>query len=69
MGLNELRTVRQAAKETPFSENTIRWWIFQAPENGFENVMRRVGGRIFIDLAALGKWIEGGEVTTRDTGE
>lgn len=58
MGLKDLRTVKQAAVETPFSENTIRYWIFQAPENGFQNVIRRVGGRIFIDLAELEIWIE-----------
>lgn len=58
MSLKNLRTVKQAAAETPFSENTIRWWIFQSPENGFQKVIRRVGGRIFIDLAELEKWIE-----------
>ena len=69
MSLKNLRTVKQTAAETPFTENTIRWWIFQAPENGFEKVMKRVGGRIFIDLAALEKWIEGDLAAAKAAGE
>ena len=58
MSLHKLRTIRQAAAETPFSENTLRWWIFLAPENGFERVIRRIGRRIYLDLEDLEGWIE-----------
>ena len=68
MALNRLRTIRQAARdgggETPFSEHSLRWFIFQSPENGFDRVIRRVGRRVYVDLDSLEEWIDGqSEVT------
>jgi hypothetical protein len=62
MALNRLRTIRQAARdgggESPFSEHSLRWFIFQSPQNGFNKVIRRVGRRIYLDLDELEAWID-----------
>jgi hypothetical protein len=68
MSIQNLRTIRQAASETIFTENTLRWWIFQSPENGFDRVIRRVGRRIYVDLEELEGWIEERTDTTQATG-
>ncbi len=66
MSIQNLRTIKQAASETIFPENTLRWWVFQSPENGFDKVIRRVGRRIYVDLQELEGWIE--ERTAQATG-
>lgn len=58
MGLHRLRTIRQAAAETVFSENSYRWLIFNADTNGFGRCIRRVGRRIYVDLDSLEEWID-----------
>ena len=68
MSIQNLRTIKQAASETIFTENTLRWWVFQSPENGFDRVIRRVGRRIYVDLEELEGWIEERTDTAQATG-
>jgi len=50
----DLLTVKQLAQEAPFvTESTIRWWIYHANRNGFDTVMIKIGGRVYIDKRAF----------------
>ena len=57
--LSNLRTVRQLCEEFPqlFTEGRLRWWIFNAENNGFAPCLFRKGRRVFIDKAALTNWL------------
>jgi len=64
---NDLRTVKQLAKEAPFvTESTIRWWIYHANRNGFDAVLIKIGGRVYIDKNAFNKWLEGQRLAASD---
>jgi hypothetical protein len=55
----DIMTVNQVVETFPaFAEPTIRWWIFNAEENGFGVCLIRVGGRVFIDRVAFEDWLE-----------
>jgi hypothetical protein len=41
------------------TESTIRWWIYHANSNGFDAVLIKIGGRVYIDKNAFNKWLEG----------
>lgn len=52
-------TVKQIPERYPaFSENSIRWAIFNKEINGFNKVIRKVGRRVLIDEEAFVQWIE-----------
>jgi len=54
-------TVKQTAERYPaFTENAIRWAIFNRDRNGFNAVIRKVGKKVLIDEAAFVEWIERG---------
>lgn len=54
-------TVKQLpAKYPAFTENAIRWAIFNKDRNGFAPVIRKVGKKVLIDEQAFVAWIEGG---------
>lgn len=36
----------------------LRWMVFNAPENGFDRCIRRVGNRILIDEAEFFNWVD-----------
>jgi hypothetical protein len=36
----------------------LRWMIFHAKSNGFDQVIKRVGRRVLIDEAAFFKWVD-----------
>lgn len=56
---SDLRTVKQLAEEASFvTESTIRWWIYHANRNGFDAVMIKIGGRVYIDMREFNKWLE-----------
>jgi hypothetical protein len=44
--------------EMQLSESRIRWWIFNAEDNGFKSCIRRIGRRIFIDVDEFLSWID-----------
>ena len=54
-----LTTVAQFANGTPFTEGQIRWWIFQASNNGMDDagVVVRIGRRVYLDTDAFESWI------------
>ena len=53
-------TVSQFAQLNPaFSVGCLRNLIFNARMNGFDKVVRRVGGRVLIKLSAFESWVEG----------
>ena len=59
MSYQDLRSVRQVADANPaFSEASLRWMIFRAAENGFGEVIVKLGGRVFLDVRRLDEWIE-----------
>lgn len=67
MNFNNLRTVKQAAEEGPWTEATWRWHIFHADKNGLERALVRVGRRLYIDMESFACWLEdrrGGSATS-----
>lgn len=59
MDMTNVLTVKQLAKLNPaFSESTIRWWIFNAVSNGFNECLIRMKRRIYIDRLAFERWLE-----------
>lgn len=55
-----LKGVSQFATQGPFTENQLRWWIFNADNNGLDEqgAIVRVGRRVYIDSDAFDRWIE-----------
>lgn len=55
----DILTVNQLVDEYPaFPEATVRWWIYNRARNGFEKCLLRIGGRLYIDRAALLNWLK-----------
>lgn len=55
----EYYTVSQFAQMNPaFTQGCLRTLIFNARSNGFDKVIRRIGGRVLIKLSAFNQWIE-----------
>ncbi|MEI6827569.1 MAG: hypothetical protein WCK54_18400 [Desulfuromonadales bacterium] len=53
-------TVRQASDKYPaFSENSLRWIIFNSKLNGATSFIRKVGRKVLIDDDAFLCWIDG----------
>ena len=51
--------VREFCNTHPWpTESAMRWLIFNADKNGFDQVIRRVGRRVLIDEHAFFEWIE-----------
>lgn len=55
-----LKSVADFAEASPFSESQVRWWIFQANQNGLNKAgaVVRIGRRVYIDPAAFDRWID-----------
>tara|TARA_R110000772_G_scaffold267394_2_gene391298 strand:+ start:675 stop:953 length:279 start_codon:yes stop_codon:yes gene_type:complete len=65
-----IKTVKEIATMYPaFTENTLRWWIFQVKSKmntptpysdelaGFKESIIKINGRIYIDQFKFEKWI------------
>ena len=54
------RTVKQIAEDPsyPFSEDSIRYWIHNADENGLRPAIRKLGKKLVINIKALEAWID-----------
>ena len=54
-----LKTVAQFADSTPFTSGQVRWWIFQASQNGLADAQAilRIGRRVYIDTDAFDRWL------------
>ena len=66
---DNLRTARQiveASKKASggqhlaITEGGLRWLIFRADQNGLDEAIVRVGGRVLIDVDAFNQWLERG---------
>ena len=55
-----LQSVAQFAASGPFTQNQLRWWIFQAADNGLaaSGAIVRVQRRIYLDVDKFEAWIE-----------
>jgi len=60
--VDQLRTVQQLAKELKrtggFSVGQFRWLIFNGKTNGFDEVLVRVGRRVYIDRTLFNVWLD-----------
>jgi hypothetical protein len=53
-------TVKQASQKYPaFSENSLRWIIFNSKTNGATAFIRKVGGKVLINDEEFCKWVDG----------
>jgi hypothetical protein len=55
-----LKSVAKLASSGPFSEGQLRWWIFNAEQNGLaaSGAIVRVQRRIYVDVDAFERWIQ-----------
>lgn len=55
-----LKTVAQFAAESPFTAGQVRWWIFNAGNNGLSEVgaVVRIGRRVYLDVGKFDAWID-----------
>lgn len=55
-----LKTVSAFSADSPFTEPQIRWWIFQAAQNGLSKhgAVVRIGRRVYIDTEAFDRWLQ-----------
>ncbi len=55
-----LQAVPQFATESPFTEGQIRWFIFNAQENGLAgaDAVVRGGRRVYIDTDKFDAWVD-----------
>ena len=59
-----LKTVAAFAADGPWSESQVRWWIFNAANNGLQaqGGVIRIGRRVYIDTDAFDRWIDSQQV-------
>jgi len=55
-----LQSVAAFAANTPFTQNQLRWWIFQSQSNGLAetDAIVRVQRRVYIDVDRFETWID-----------
>lgn len=55
-----LKTVTAFADNGPFTENQVRWWIFQSTNNGLgaSGAIVRIGRRVYLDVDRFDAWVE-----------
>jgi hypothetical protein len=55
----KLQTIAQFCADSPFSEHTVRWWVFQADHNGLAEIgaIIRIGRRVYLDSERFEDWI------------
>ena len=59
MDFDNLKTVRQLAEANPaFTESSLRWLIYRAPDNGLDDAIVRVGRRVLFDMDRFEDWLE-----------
>ena len=56
----KLQSVAQFAASGPFTQNQLRWWIFQSASNGLaaSGAIVRVQRRIYLDVDKFESWID-----------
>ena len=56
---NDLISVNDFSEKYPtFTKGALRAYIFNADKNGFKDVIRRIGSRVFIKESNFMKWVE-----------
>lgn len=56
---DNILTIDQLVAAYPaFGEKTVRWWIYNGKNNGFEACLIRIGSRIYIDRERFVEWVE-----------
>ncbi len=59
MVIENLVSVKGLVEHIPvFTEAMVRWWIFNADENGLNKSLIKIGSRVYIDLHAFDLWLE-----------
>ena len=60
LDFRNLRTVKQIAAEedSPFPEGGLRYLIFEAEKNGFDECIVRVNRRVLIDIEKFNAWLD-----------
>ena len=58
MPLNRFVTVKQFATLGPWSESTVRWWIFKNVDGFRDRCVRYIGRRLYIDTVEAERWID-----------
>ena len=55
-----LQSVPTFCESRPFTSPQVRWWIFQAEQNGLQKsgALVRIGRRVYIDIDAFERWID-----------
>ena len=57
--IRNLLTVKQFSQKYPaFPEGGMRFRIFNADQNGFDQCLARVGSKVLIDEVAFFKWVD-----------
>ena len=57
--IRNLLTVKQFSQKYPaFPEGGMRFRIFNADQNGFDQCLVRVGSKVLIDEVAFFKWVD-----------
>jgi uncharacterized protein (DUF927 family) len=49
----------------PFSEGSMRYWLFHAKENGLQHAVKRLGKKVLIHKGRLLEWLENYQNDTR----
>lgn len=63
-----LQSVAQFAASGPFTQNQLRWWIFQGEHNGLAaaGAIVRLQRRVYIDIDRFSDWIESQQPATAE---
>lgn len=61
-----LQSVAQFCADSPFTENQVRWWVFNASDNGLTaaDALIRIGRRVYIDVDGFDRWLVAQQETT-----
>lgn len=56
---SDLISVNEFSEKYPtFTKGTLRAYIFNAEKNGFKEVIRRIGSRVYIKENLFFEWVE-----------
>ncbi len=57
--MSQILTVRQVTEHYPaFTENALRWRLFNKEKNGLVSAVLKVGGRVYIDTDKFDRWLD-----------
>jgi len=50
-------SVREITQLYPFSEGSLRYWLFNGKKNGLSSCVRRLGRKIIFNIPEFEEWI------------